>query len=205
MSELAETTQFLAGREPWSLLPPGEAAAYARRATASYVRRGTQILTAGSPNSRMHVIRSGAVEVRDADGVLIDHDEEGHCFGQSSILEERPSRFTFTATEDTLLWSFEADVVRELVANPRVLRFFTESRLSDTTRQASEDGPVLQVAVADMITRPPVTIDVASRQSAASARVPVLPALAPCRPSIAVQNNSALSTNERCCAACQPS
>ena len=69
MSELAETTQFLAGREPWSLLPPGEAAAYARRATASYVRRGTQILTAGSPNSRMHVIRSGAVEVRDADGV----------------------------------------------------------------------------------------------------------------------------------------
>ena len=160
MSELAETTQFLAGREPWSLLPPGEAAAYARRATASYVRRGTQILTAGSPNSRMHVIRSGAVEVRDAEGVLIDHDEEGHCFGQSSILEERPSRFTFTATEDTLLWSFEADVVRELVANPRVLRFFTESRLSDTTRQASEDGPVLQVAVADMITRPPVTIDV---------------------------------------------
>ncbi|MFT3889141.1 MAG: DUF294 nucleotidyltransferase-like domain-containing protein [Arachnia sp.] len=160
MSELAETTQFLADHEPWSTLTPAEVAAFARRAVASYVRRGTVILAAGSPNARMHVIRSGAVEIRDADGALVDHDEEGQCFGQSSILEERPSRFTFTATEDTLLWSFDADVVRDLVRNPRVLRYFTESRLSDTTRQASEEGPVLQVSVADMITRPPVTIDV---------------------------------------------
>ncbi|SHJ24369.1 CBS domain-containing protein [Tessaracoccus bendigoensis DSM 12906] len=160
MSELAETTQFLAAREPWSRLTPTEVAALARRAVATYVRRGTVILAAGSPNSLMHVIRSGAVEIRDADGALVDHDEEGQCFGQSSILEDRPSRFSFTATEDTLLWSFDADVVRELVRDPGVLRFFTESRLGDTTRQASEDGPVLQVAVSDMITRPPVTIDV---------------------------------------------
>ncbi len=162
MSELAETTQFLAAREPWSRLTAVEVSALARRAVASYVRRGTVILSAGSPNSNMHVIRSGAIEIRDADGALVDRDEEGHCFGQSSILEDRPSRFTFTATEDTLLWSFGAEVVRELVRNPQVLRFFTETRLSDTTRQASEDGPVLQVAVSDMITRPPVSIDVGS-------------------------------------------
>lgn len=162
MSELAETTQFLAAREPWSLLPPARVAALAGRATGSYVRRGTVILAAGSPNTRMHVIRSGAVEIRDAEGALVDRDEEGHCFGQSSILEGRPSRFTFTATEDTLLWSFEAEVVLDLVRDPEVLRFFTETRLSDTTRQASDDGPVLRVPVADMVTRPPVTIDVGS-------------------------------------------
>ena len=109
MSELAETTQFLAGREPWSLLPPGEAAAYARRATASYVRRGTQILTAGSPNSRMHVIRSGAVEVRDADGVLIDHDEEGHWNAMTTF---------FAATSGLLLLLLLVTAAKRREATP---------------------------------------------------------------------------------------
>lgn len=162
MSELAETTQFLAGREPWSLLPPGRLAAFARRASGSYVRRGTVILAAGSSPSRLHVIRSGAVEVLDTDGELITHEEAGACFGQASIIEQRPSRFTFTAIEDTLLWSFDADVVTELVQVPEVLRFFTQSRLSDAVKTMPDDGPVLQVPVTEMLTRAPVTIDAAA-------------------------------------------
>lgn len=159
MSELAETTQFLAAREPWSLLPHGQVAALAKSAVGSYVRRGTVVLAAGSSPATMHVVRSGAIEVRDADGALVTHEEEGACFGQASIIEERPSRFTFTTIEDTLLWSFGADVVAQLVAVPEVRRFFTESRLSDVIRQVPDGGPVLQVAVADMLTRSPVTID----------------------------------------------
>lgn len=159
MSELAEITQFLAAREPWSLLNPGQIESFARRAVGQYVRRGDVILSAGQAPLAMFVVRSGAVEIVDANGVLIDHDEQGDCFGQSSILEERPSRFTFTAIEDSLLWSFAPDVVRELVAIPEVRRFFTEARLGDATRHVPEGGPVLQVPVRDMITRAPIMID----------------------------------------------
>ncbi len=158
MSELAETTQFLAGREPWSLLPPDAVASFARRASGSYVRRGGVILAAGSAPGVMHVIRSGAVEVRDAADGLVTHEEPGACFGQASILEERGSRFTFVALEDTLLWTFGTDVVEELVAVPEIRRFFTESRLADANVRSPEGGPVLQVPVRDMITREPVTI-----------------------------------------------
>lgn len=160
MSELAEITQFLAAREPWSLLSHGQIESFAKRAVGQYVRRGDVILASGQAPLAMFVVRSGAVEIVDASGVLIDHDEQGDCFGQSSILEERPSRFTFTAIEDSLLWAFAPEVVRDLVSIPEVRRFFTESRLGDATRQVPEGGPVLQVPVKDMITRSPVTIDI---------------------------------------------
>lgn len=160
MSELAETTQFLAAREPWSLLSYAQIESFAKRAVGQYVRRGDVVLAAGQAPLAMFVVRSGAIEIVDANGILIDHDEQGACFGQSSILEERPSRFTFTAIEDSLLWAFSPDVVRELVAIAEVRRFFTESRLGDATRQVPEGGPVLQVPVREMITRAPITIDV---------------------------------------------
>lgn len=159
MSELAEVTQFLAAREPWSLMSFAQIESFAKRAVGQYVRRGDVVLAAGQAPLAMFVVRSGAVEIVDASGVLIDHDEQGDCFGQSSILEERPSRFTFTAIEDSLLWSFAPDVVRELVAIPEVKRFFTEARLGDATRHVPEGGPVLQVPVMDMLTRTPITID----------------------------------------------
>lgn len=158
MSELAEITQFLAAREPWSLLSPGQISAFAQRAVGQYVRRGTVVLAAGAAPTAMYVVRSGAIEIVDADGNLVDHDEQGACFGQSSIIEERPSRFTFTAIEDSLLWGFSPETVRELVAMPEIRRYFTEARLADATRHVPDGGPVLQVPVADMVTRAPVTI-----------------------------------------------
>lgn len=158
MSELMETTQFLESREPWSLLPRSTVAAYAGRAEGSYVRRGTVILRVGELPSRMHVVRSGAVEVLDADGTLVAHEEQGSYFGQASIIEDRPSRFTFRAIEDTLLWSFDAEVVRELVALPEARHLFTEARLTDATSHTPEGGPVLHVPAIDMLTSPPITI-----------------------------------------------
>lgn len=160
MSELAETTEFLAARQPWSLLAPARVASLARRAIGSYARRGTVLLSAGSSPGAMHVVRSGAVEVRDADGVLITHEEAGACFGQASIIEARPSRFTFTAIEDTLLWSFDTETVTELIADPRVRAFFTDTRIGDAVSQVPEAGPVLQSKVEDMLTRAAVTIGV---------------------------------------------
>lgn len=158
MSELAETTRFLEAREPWSLLPARQVADLARRATGSYVRRGSVILAFGATPTQLHLIRSGAVEVRDGDDALITHEETGSCFGQASIIEGRASRFTFTAVEDTLLWSFPAAVVEELCEVDAVRRYFTGARLPDAGRESLEGGPVLQLPVTDLITRAPITI-----------------------------------------------
>ena len=51
--------------------------------------------------------------------------------------------------------------MQELVSIPEVKSFFTEARLGDATRHVPEGGPVLQVPIRDMITRQPITIDVA--------------------------------------------
>lgn len=161
MSELAEIRDFLGAHPPFDALPTDVLDALPRRAKVHYFRRGTIIVNAGARIPHMFVVRSGAVEIVDAAGTLIEQAEVGTCFGQSSIIEDRASRFTFTALEDTLALTFDADVVRELVASyPPVADFFTQGRIGQAVEKlrSSDNGPVLQVAVRDMIGRPPVSI-----------------------------------------------
>lgn len=160
MSELLEIRDFLASHPPFDALPRNVLDALPRQAKARYFKRGTVIVAAGSRIPHMFVLRSGAVEIVDAAGALVEQAEVGTCFGQSSILEDRASRFTFTALEDTLVLTFPADVVLDLHnSQPVVADFFAQGRLGQAVAKlrSSDSGPVLQVAVRDMIGRTPVT------------------------------------------------
>ena len=75
--EVEEVTGFLAGHEPFSHLPPADLAAISASMTMRYIRRGTTIITSGQRNDTLHVIRSGAVDVLDSDGGLLDRREPG--------------------------------------------------------------------------------------------------------------------------------
>ena len=161
MSELLEIRDFLATHPPFDALPRAVLDQLPRQATVRYFRRGSVVVNAGSRLHRMFVVRSGAIEVRDATGELVERADTGTCFGQSSIMEDRPSRFTFAAIEDTLVLTFPSDVVLELVRqHPVVDDFFAQGRIGQAvaTLRQSEAGPVLQVLVRDMIGRAPVTI-----------------------------------------------
>ena len=101
--ELSEVRDFLARHAPFDVLPEEVLAGIPRQCTLRYARRGTVVLEAGQEGAGLYVVRSGAVDVVDEAGTLIERVDAGSAFGMSSLLEHRPTRFRCVATEDSLL------------------------------------------------------------------------------------------------------
>ncbi|MBC2932526.1 DUF294 nucleotidyltransferase-like domain-containing protein [Nocardioides sp. zg-1228] len=162
--ELAEVRDFLAGHAPFDGLPPGDLAGLPRRCTARYARRGTVVLDVGEPGEGLYVVRSGAVEVCDEAGGLVDRIGTGEAFGMSSLLEHRPTRHRCTAVEDTLLLVLEPAAFDELCrAHPDVAAFYAATHHTRLTRairnlrRATSGSTALGTRVGDLVTRPAVT------------------------------------------------
>ena len=127
--EVEEVTGFLAGHEPFSHLPPADLAAISASMTMRYIRRGTTIITSGQRNDTLHVIRSGAVDVLDSDGGLLDRREPGLSFGYSTLVANpgvAESRYTTVAVEDSLVLELSrADFQHAIAEHPDIERFYS--------------------------------------------------------------------------------
>src|SRR5690606_27919056 len=75
--ELAEVRDFLARCAPFDELPGDVLDRLPARLGQRSHRRGTVIIDAGAANDTLHIIRTGAVEVCDPDGALLDARDEG--------------------------------------------------------------------------------------------------------------------------------
>ncbi|MBB1056505.1 cyclic nucleotide-binding domain-containing protein, partial [Dietzia sp. B19] len=161
--ELAEVRDFLARCAPFDELPGDQLDRIPARLSQRYHRRGTVILDAGARNDTLHIIRSGAVEVCDPDGVLLDARGEGDCFGYSSLSHSGPSRYRIVAVADTLLLEMPAGVLDDLATeHPHLRRFFGER--SDRIRQdlasarlEAAGGDALGTPVGELLARDAVT------------------------------------------------
>jgi CBS domain-containing protein len=132
--ELAEVRDFLARCAPFDQLPVEQLDRIPARLTQRYHRRGTVIIEAGAPNDTLHVIRTGAVEVCDPDGTLLEARDEGDCFGYSTLAYTGPSRYRMVAVADTLLLEMSKGVFDEIAAaHPGFRDFFGER--SDRIRE----------------------------------------------------------------------
>lgn len=175
--ELAEVRDFLADHAPFDRLPATELAALPRRCTIRYARRGSVVLDVGDRGDGLYVVRSGAVEVRDETGELVDRVGAGEAFGMSSLLEHRPTRYRCTAVEDTLLLVLEPAAFEELTReHPDVASFYATthharlSRAIGNLQRATSGSTALGTRVGDLLTRDPVTTTpAASVRDAASA------------------------------------
>ena len=58
----------------------------------------------------MYVPCSGAVDIRDRDGDLVERAESGNSFGMSALLQGTASSYEFTAIEDSLVLAVPAAV-----------------------------------------------------------------------------------------------
>ena len=136
--ELEEVRSFLADLEPFTRLPVAELDALPARMTMEYVRRGEDIIRLGATNDFLYIIRSGAVDVIDDEGILLDRRDDGRSFGYSTLLGEHTSRYTMTAVEDSLLLLLPRE---EFVAlgerNPDIMRFYSSQ--SRRIRAAAEE------------------------------------------------------------------
>jgi CBS domain-containing protein len=159
--ELDEVRRFLAAHEPFAHLPADELDALPAAMTVSYVRRGSTIIRAGEACSRVDVVRSGAVDVLDSDGVLLDRRGTGDSVGYSTVIPAPGNppgiaRYTMVAVEDSLLLTLPGEALRGLVERrPEVARYYAGLSVriradADRLRQRS-GADILRIRVADLL------------------------------------------------------
>ncbi|GAB4075581.1 DUF294 nucleotidyltransferase-like domain-containing protein [Nostocoides australiense] len=165
--ELAEIRDFLAAQEPFADLPQEALTRLVPRLTVEYHRRGTAIMTPGRDSVHLYVVRSGAVDMRDAIGTLVDRGEVGDCFGSTTLLGGNPSTFSVVAIEDTLTLAMGAATFAELCNDHREFgEFFDAQRTrrmagAVAAKQASASGSaILKTRMSELARKAPITVSV---------------------------------------------
>jgi CBS domain-containing protein len=165
--ELAEIRDFLAGHAPFDSLPAAVLGSIPSRLSVGYHRRGTVVLPEGSAPVELLVVRSGAVELRDPDGDLVERGGAGTSIGGAALATGGPQPVTVRAIEDTLVLACPAAVFHDLCERYGEFASFFEhraGRLRDAVaRQRQQhvteaDRAVLQRKVGDLVRRAPVTV-----------------------------------------------
>ncbi len=164
--ELSEVRDFLAHHEPFDVLPDAVLDTLPAQLSIEYFRRGTKLIERGRDNSHLFVLRSGAAEVHDAQGSLVDRGGEGSCFGSITLTQGNPSTFDVTAIEDCLALMLPAEGFQQLCADhPEVDSFFDAQRASRmsgavASLQLSTTGSaILKTRVRDLVGRATVGVD----------------------------------------------
>ena len=102
---LADVEKFLEETPPFDLLDPPLRHRAAAAIESVYRRKGSVLLEIGDVNENLHLIRRGAVEAHDRNGVFVGRYGERESFGLQSLLTGKPVRFRITSIEDGLIWS----------------------------------------------------------------------------------------------------
>ena len=127
--ELREVRDFLAGHPPFAALPESVLDALPAQMSTRYVRRGEEILSVGRTNEDFYVVRTGAVDIRDSAGVLVERGAEGSCLGTMTLVAGDESAFSVTASEDVLLLVLPGERWHEIAgSNPLFRQFFLGQR-----------------------------------------------------------------------------
>ena len=81
---------FLAAHHPFDQLDARALEQVAHDLEARRAAAGEPVLEPDQPVTHLHIVRRGAVEVRDRDGVLLARLGEGDVFGQNALAENVP-------------------------------------------------------------------------------------------------------------------
>lgn len=164
--ELREVRDFLARHAPFDALPASTLNRLPRECTVRYHRRGTVILAAGETGDGLYVVRSGAVDIIDEAGGLLERAGAGRAFGTTTLLEQRPTRHTCVAIEDTLVIVLAHEAFAQLAdEHPAVATYYTaahHARLStaiDRLRQATSGATILGTTVGEVASREVVSVE----------------------------------------------
>ena len=161
--ELDEVRDFLAASDPFAQLPTNELSGLPRHMSMRYARRGDTIISAGQPNDMLFIIRSGAVDVLDGEGTLLDRRDAGRSFGFSTLMGDNTCRYSMIAVEDTLLLTMPREPFVELAErNPELARFFSgqSARMRAAAAQLRQESSsdVLRTQLGDFKIPNPATV-----------------------------------------------
>ena len=162
MNELPEITRFVAALPGFDVLTAAQTHAVATSMQIGYYRAGNDVLHVGSENNQLHIVRSGALELRNGEGDLVQRVAEGECFGFPSLMNHAPVRNQSVAIEDALIYHLDGSVFTKLRReNAQFDTFFIRS-LSDRLLAHPVVTKLHGAAnreVSQLITRLPVTVD----------------------------------------------
>ena len=161
--ELDEVRDFLAASDPFAQLPANELSGLPQHMSMRYVRRSDTIISAGQPNDMLFIIRSGAVDVLDGEGTLLDRRDAGRSFGFSTLMGDNICRYSMIAVEDTLLLTMPREPFVELAErNPELARFFSgqSARMRAAAAQLRQESSsdVLRTQLGDFKIPNPATV-----------------------------------------------
>lgn len=162
MKEIPEIVQFLRVVPGFDELDDEALGSCARSIEIAYYRKGQDVLGIGGENQFLHIIRSGAVELRDENEVMMTRLAESECFGFPSLMNREPARNHSIAIEDTLIYHLNgATFARMRRENPAFDTWFIRA-LTDRLQMSPVSQGLRGAAganVGSLIGRPPVTIE----------------------------------------------
>ncbi|MEJ2602459.1 MAG: DUF294 nucleotidyltransferase-like domain-containing protein [Gammaproteobacteria bacterium] len=162
MNEIPEIQEFLSGLPGFDYLTEEELFRAARAISVAYYRRGEDILKFGVMNDQLHIVRSGAVELRDENEDLVTRLAEGECFGFPSLMNNAETRNHSVALEDTLIYHLKGDAFAALrrASSPFdtwFIRALSDRLTTQPTSSATQRGETRSVR--QLVGRHPVTIE----------------------------------------------
>ena len=162
MKEIPEIVQFLRKLPGFDCLNDSLLRTCARAIDIAYYRQGKDILTIGSENNYLHIVRSGAVELHNEAEELMTRLGEGDCFGFPSLMNNAPARHHSVAIEDALVYHLKGEAFSKARRENSEFDTWFIRALSDRLLM-SPAGLSFRGAtgatVGSLVGRPPVTID----------------------------------------------
>ena len=135
-AELIEIRNHLTQHSPFDEMPDEFLDRIVSSIEIAYFRAGTDILKLDEPNTNLHYVRSGAVEIYRRSGELYNRITEGEIFGQFGLLMNKSVRFPAKALEDSLIYLIPDEVFQYLWENDESFTDFVETENHSRLRSA---------------------------------------------------------------------
>lgn len=141
--ELDEVRRFLSDIAPFQSLDEETLSSLPSKFVMRYIRRGETLVSFGEPNDYLYVLRSGAVDLLDDEGLLLDRRDPGRSFAYSTLVGENRSNYTFVAVEDSLVLMMHRDDFEPLAKeHPEFARYYSglSARMQAVAQQIHQES-----------------------------------------------------------------
>lgn len=161
-SEIQPLTQFLRQLVPFDSLPEASLLASVRHLSVAYYSKSMGHVPLDESHPRLYIVRSGAFEVRDEEGELVDRLGEGDFFGFPSLLSGEAISNKVAILEDGLVYQLSPDMFNNLRQESRDFdRFFNRAFAKRLRHQGRFKAKELTTTsrISSLMTGSPLTID----------------------------------------------
>lgn len=164
--ELKEIYDFIGAIPPFDRLPIEALDQLVPSMTIRYLRSGTNLSQQNDATEKVYLLRKGAISLLSTDGRLVDMLGEADIYS-NFCAEAEADHFIAQATEDSLLYTLPAEIVKDLASSHSVINtFFAKSaaqRLNQTVKEKNKEAIInstlMNSSIAELFNSPATTIE----------------------------------------------